>query len=116
MALSVKPNFFPELWMMMGCRGLAEKSEEESLLGEESREEGSEEREYGESGLARGDTPNTSAKKTEMNHHRRRLRFNRRPEPMSKALSAPAAGETNVSPLSSGPLTLLVGRLPAATP
>lgn len=62
MALSVKPNFFPELWMMMGCRGLAEKSEE-SLLGEESREEGSEEREYGDSGLARGDTPKTSAKK-----------------------------------------------------
>lgn len=44
MALSVKPNFFPELWIKMGCRGLAEKREE-SLLGEESLEEGSEESE-----------------------------------------------------------------------
>lgn len=43
-ALSVKPNFFPELWMMMGCRGLA-VNREESLLGDESLEEGSEERE-----------------------------------------------------------------------
>lgn len=44
MALSVKPNFFPELWMTTGCRGLAVKREE-SRLGDESREEGSEERE-----------------------------------------------------------------------
>jgi hypothetical protein len=43
MALSVKPNFFPELWMMIGCLGLTPR--EESRLGEESREEGSEERE-----------------------------------------------------------------------
>lgn len=44
MALRVKPNFFPELWMMIGCRGLTTQREE-SRLGEESREEGSEDRE-----------------------------------------------------------------------
>ena len=59
MALSVKPNFFPELWMTTGCRGLTAQRAE-SRLGEESREEGSEEREYGDMGLARGDTPNMS--------------------------------------------------------
>lgn len=59
MALSVKPNFFPELWMTTGWRGLALKREE-SRLGDESREEGSEESEYGEMGLASGDTPKRS--------------------------------------------------------
>lgn len=43
-ALSVKPNFFPELWMTTGCLGLVVQREE-SRLGEESLEEGSEERE-----------------------------------------------------------------------
>ncbi|TNN61239.1 hypothetical protein EYF80_028534 [Liparis tanakae] len=61
MALSVKPNFFPELWMTMGCRGAA-LQREESRLGDESLEDGSEEREYGERGLASGDAPNTSGR------------------------------------------------------
>lgn len=45
-ALSVKPNFFPELWMTTGCRGLVGGLQrDESRLGDESREDGSEERE-----------------------------------------------------------------------
>lgn len=68
-ALSVKPNFFPELWMTMGCRGLWVQWDE-SLLGEESLEDGSEEREYGERGLASGETPKISGK-TRNNHQLR---------------------------------------------
>lgn len=45
--------------MTMGCRGLGVQWEE-SLLGEESLEDGSEEREYGERGLASGETPKIS--------------------------------------------------------
>lgn len=59
MARSVKPNFLPELWMMIGCRGLTAQREE-SRLGEESLEDGSDDSEYGDMGLASGDTPKTS--------------------------------------------------------
>lgn len=47
--------------MTTGCRGSAAKRDE-SRLGEESLEEGSEEREYGDRGLASGDTPKISGK------------------------------------------------------
>lgn len=52
MARRVKPYFLPELWMMMGGRRLA-MARDESRLGEESREEGLDEREWGEMGLIR---------------------------------------------------------------
>lgn len=42
--------------MMIGCRQLTPEREE-SRLGEESLEEGSDDNEYGEIGLANGDTP-----------------------------------------------------------
>lgn len=63
MARSVKPNFFPELWMMIGWRELA-ADREESRLGEESLEEGFDDSECGDIGLASGDTAKTSAKRT----------------------------------------------------
>lgn len=45
--------------MMIGWRLLTPLSEE-SRLGEESLEDGSDDSEYGEIGLAKGDTPKTS--------------------------------------------------------
>lgn len=45
--------------MMIGWR-LLTPEREESRLGEESLEEGSDDSEYGEMGLANGDTPKTS--------------------------------------------------------
>lgn len=50
---------------MMGCRGFAVQRDE-SLLGDESLEDGSEEREYGDRGLASGDAPKISG---EINNH-----------------------------------------------
>lgn len=50
MACRVKPYFFPEMWTTMGGFRLAELSVR-SRLGEESRDEGLEERERGEMGL-----------------------------------------------------------------
>lgn len=56
----VKPYFFPELWINIGWYGV-EEAIEESRLGEESLEdERSEERECGDIGLPKGETPNTS--------------------------------------------------------
>jgi len=94
MALSVKPNFFPELWMTTGCRGAA-LQREESRLGEESLEDGSEEREYGERGLASGDAPNTSGRTTD-DHQPERMLSYYHSDFGSVVLSAPAVGETNV--------------------
>lgn len=56
MALSVKPYFFPERWMVMGERGTLTAGQK-SRLGEESRDEGLEEKECGDIGLARGEKP-----------------------------------------------------------
>lgn len=88
MALSVKPNFFPELWMTTGWRGMALKREE-SLLGDESLEDGSEEREYGDRGLARGDTPKISGRRRN-NHQLSRSYDGFHPSlpPMTTALRA----------------------------
>lgn len=85
-ALSVKPNFFPELWMTTGCRGLWVQREE-SRLGEESLEDGSEDREYGDRGLASGDTPKISGK-TRDNHHLSRLFYSIDQTPTGPRLSA----------------------------
>lgn len=66
MARRVKPYFFPERWMVIGeCRTLT--MGEKSLLGEESREEGLDERERGDMGLARGEAPccSTEERRTE---------------------------------------------------
>lgn len=59
MARRVKPYFFPELWIMIGGLRLL-VPRERSRLGEESREEGLEERECGEMGLAVGPLPMSS--------------------------------------------------------
>lgn len=59
----VKPYFFPELWITIGWWGLA-AAIDESRLGDESREdEGSDDREWGDIGLPKGETPNTSGRK-----------------------------------------------------
>lgn len=60
MARRVKPYFLPELWMMMGGLRLA-MARDESRLGEESRDEGLEEREWGEMGLIRAPLLKSSA-------------------------------------------------------
>ena len=54
MARSVKPYFFPERWMVMGERSTLTAGQK-SRLGEESREEGLEEKEQGDMGLASGE-------------------------------------------------------------
>lgn len=56
MALSVKPYFFPERWMVMGERGTLTAGQK-SRLGDESRDDGLEEKECGDIGLARGEKP-----------------------------------------------------------
>lgn len=56
MARSVKPYFFPERWMVMGERGTLTAGLK-SRLGDESRDEGLEEKECGDIGLARGEKP-----------------------------------------------------------
>lgn len=56
MALSVKPYFFPERWMVMGERSTLTAGQK-SRLGEESRDEGLEEKECGDIGLASGEKP-----------------------------------------------------------
>ena len=53
MALRVKPYFLPARWMVMGLVTAGDKS----LLGDESRDEGLEEREWGDMGLANGEAP-----------------------------------------------------------
>lgn len=53
MARKLKPYFLPELWMTMGGRRLPHTGDG-SRLGEESREEGFEDRERGDRGLMRG--------------------------------------------------------------
>lgn len=59
----VKPYFFPELWITIGWWGLA-AAIDESRLGDESRDdERSDDREWGDIGLPKGETPNTSGKK-----------------------------------------------------
>lgn len=64
-ALSVKPNFFPQLWMITGCRAWTAHRDRESRLGDESLEDGSEDSEYGDRGLASGDTPRMSGDETD---------------------------------------------------
>lgn len=56
MALSVKPYFFPERWMVMGDRSTLTAGQK-SRLGDESRDEGLEEKECGDMGLASGEKP-----------------------------------------------------------
>lgn len=56
MARSVKPYFFPARWMMMGGLALA-RAGDRSRLGEESREDGLDDSEWGDMGLARGEAP-----------------------------------------------------------
>lgn len=56
MALSVKPYFFPERWMVMGERSTLTAGQK-SRLGDESRDEGLEEKECGDMGLASGEKP-----------------------------------------------------------
>ena len=56
MALRVKPYFFPERWMVMGERSTLTAGKK-SLLGEESRDDGLDEKEWGDIGLARGEKP-----------------------------------------------------------
>ena len=51
MACSVKPYFFPEVWIIIGGRRLLSPSER-SLLGEVSLDEGLEDREREAMGLA----------------------------------------------------------------
>lgn len=62
MACKVKPNFFPEVWMMMGGLKLPVQSDR-SLLGEESRDEGLEDSERGEMGLGWRPPGESSSKK-----------------------------------------------------
>ena len=52
----MKPYFFPALWMTMGALALA-MAGDRSLLGEESREDGLDDSEWGDMGLARGEAP-----------------------------------------------------------
>lgn len=60
MALSVKPYFFPARWMTTA--GLAPVTAgDRSRLGEESLEDGLEDSEWGDMGLASGDAPWWSA-------------------------------------------------------
>lgn len=54
MARRVKPYFFPARWMMIGGFRFAIAGEK-SRLGEESLEDGLEEREWGDIGLANGE-------------------------------------------------------------
>lgn len=56
MALSVKPYFFPERWMVMGERSTLTAGQK-SRLGDESRDEGLDEKECGDMGLASGEKP-----------------------------------------------------------
>lgn len=62
MACRVKPYFFPEVWITMGgfrLLGLSERSR----LGEESRDDGLEDRERGEMGLGWRQPEESSEKK-----------------------------------------------------
>lgn len=56
MARSVKPYFFPERWMVIGERRTLTAGKK-SLLGDESRDDGLEEKEWGDMGLASGENP-----------------------------------------------------------
>lgn len=56
MALRVKPYFFPERWIVMGERSTLTVGKK-SRLGEESRDEGLDEKEWGDMGLANGEKP-----------------------------------------------------------
>lgn len=56
MARSVNPYFFPERWMVMGERSTLTAGQK-SRLGDESRDEGLEEKECGDIGLASGEKP-----------------------------------------------------------
>lgn len=56
MALSVKPYFFPALWMMMAGLVLL-MAGDRSRLGEESRDDGLDDSEWGDIGLANGEAP-----------------------------------------------------------
>ena len=56
MARRVKPYFLPALWMMMAGLMLATAGDR-SLLGEESLDEGLDEKEWGDMGLANGEAP-----------------------------------------------------------
>ena len=57
--------------MMIGWRELTAEREE-SRLGEESLEEGSDDSEYGEMGLASGDVPKTSEEKVHVHRSEER--------------------------------------------
>ena len=59
MARRVKPNFLPGRGMAMGERGAATAGAN-SLPGDESREDGSEDSERGDMGLPRGEEPAAS--------------------------------------------------------
>lgn len=56
MALKVKPYFFPALWMMMAGLALL-MAGDKSRLGEESRDDGLDDSEWGDIGLANGEAP-----------------------------------------------------------
>lgn len=56
MALNVNPYFFPALWMMMAGLMLLTAGDR-SRLGEESRDDGLEDNEWGDIGLASGEAP-----------------------------------------------------------
>lgn len=56
MALRVKPYFFPALWMMMAGLVLL-MAGDRSRLGEESRDDGLDDSEWGDIGLANGEAP-----------------------------------------------------------
>lgn len=56
MALRVKPYFFPALWMTMAGFTLLTAGDR-SRLGEESRDDGLEDNEWGDMGLASGEAP-----------------------------------------------------------
>lgn len=56
MALRVNPYFFPALWMVMAGLTLITAGDK-SRLGEESREEGLDDCECGDIGLANGEAP-----------------------------------------------------------
>lgn len=56
MALRVKPYFLPALWMTMAGLTLLTAGER-SRLGEESRDDGLDDSEWGDIGLANGEAP-----------------------------------------------------------